>query len=181
MSIGAAASPGRQASSADAERVMNAVIERTSSDARGVRSAVERVLLGREQQELADLQVRRGVVELADLGLTQREIATLAGVSQAEVSRRLARRDLSPGPRTPREVLLERRTGLIDTRRMLDELVSMTVTYDVPDERAAHDGAATATGTAKQLVAALHEGLLSEHEYETVRMARAQHDRLPRG
>jgi hypothetical protein len=164
----------------DLDAVMSSLTGRVPASLDALRAAVESLIRGREQQQLAEMQIRRGIVALADLGVPQREIASLAGISQAEVSRRLARRALTAGSRSPREVILQRKAGVIDTAVMIDELARMTMTQRTPGRRAAFDNAASTTGTAKQLISALHEGLLTEEEYEAVRTAIARRGRTPR-
>jgi len=139
---------------------------------RRARQAVETITEGREQRELGDRKIRRGIFALHDAGWSQREIAKLAGVSQPEVSRRLKRRALESRNAEPREVILQRAAGQISSAEMLERLGAMPLTVKVPGRRSAYDGAATATGTAKQLVNALHQGLLTEAEYEQLRTAR---------
>jgi len=139
----------------------------------GVRQALAALARARGHQELAELKLRRGIYQLADLGVPQRDIAEAAGISQAEVSRRLKRRGLDTERTTPREVILQRDAGVISTRKMIDTLAGMSMTSRTPRKAAGYDSAATVTGTAKQLMAALREGLLSEREYESVRSAMA--------
>ena len=136
------------------------------------RQAVEAIAEGREQRELADRKIRRGIFALHDAGWSQRDIAKQAGISQPEVSRRLKRRALESRSVEPREVILQRAAGQITTKQMLEQLRSMPLTAKTPGRRGAYDGAATATGTAKQLVNALQQGLLTEAEYEQLRITR---------
>lgn len=133
--------------------------------------AVEDVMLGREHQEFADLKLRRGIFALRDAGVPQRDIARLVGISQPEVSRRLSRRELHPGSGNPREVILERQVGAISSAEMIRKLGSMVLTAKAPDEECAYDAAASMRGTAKQLMTAWRDGLITEDEYEAVRSA----------
>ncbi|MCC7127549.1 MAG: hypothetical protein IT192_01870, partial [Microbacteriaceae bacterium] len=73
-----------------------------------------------------------------------------------------------------RDVILQRRVGAIDTEEMLRRLTAMRLTVRAPGKRGAVDGAASVTGTAKQLVAALREGMITEAEYEAIRRAMAR-------
>lgn len=170
--------PGRRGGSdprrPDTEAVVLALAGRTDSAPATVRAAVEHVLHSREQQHHAEMELRRGIFKLADLGVPQREIAKLAGISQPEVSRRLSRRTLTTKRPSPREVISRREGGQIDSETMLRELSSMALTHRTPKRGAAFDGAASATGTTKELAAAFQDGLLSEVEYETVRRAIAE-------
>ena len=74
------------------ESLVDALAARMDGDTASVRAAVLSVLHSREQQHLAEMELRRGIFDLADLGVSQRDIARLAGISQPEVSRRLTRR-----------------------------------------------------------------------------------------
>lgn len=143
-----------------------------ASTTRRTRQAVEAIAEGREQRELGERKIRRGIFELHDAGWSQREIAKLAGVSQPEVSRRLKRRALESRSTDLREAILQRAAGQITTEQMLERLSAMPLTVRAPGRRSAHDAAATVTGTAKQLVNALHQGLLTEAEYEQLRTRR---------
>ncbi|MCP3426393.1 hypothetical protein NBM05_10365 [Rothia sp. AR01] len=129
----------------------------------------------RAVRELADLGIRRDILLLSDLGVSQRRIALHVGLSQAEISRRLARRTLTETRPSPREIMLRRRAGMTSDRQMLHELIHFPYTVRLPEDLSAHDGAATILGTARQLMEAFHEGLLDEREYEEVRRALAQH------
>jgi hypothetical protein len=157
----------------DVDRVAEALARKTGRRTGTVRRVVEDLIQSRDQRELAELQIRRGIHQLADLGVSQRDIARLVGLSQPEVSRRLKRHALVPGSVSPREVILRRAAGLIDSQQMIETLKTMPLTAKVPGRSGAYDGAAMATGTAKQLMAALQDGLLTEGEYEAVRNARA--------
>ncbi len=86
--------------------------------------------------------------------------------------RRGRRQALHPEQPTPRDVILQRAAGQIDTAEMLQTLCAMPMTAKVPGPRSGTDGAASMTGTARQLMAAFHQGLLTEQEYEAVRSAR---------
>ncbi len=162
---------GRDAASTTVVPIDAASADRASADGTDVRRALAALARARGHQELADLKLRRGIYQLADLGVPQRDIADAAGISQAEVSRRLKRRELDPERTSPREVILQRDAGVISTQKMIDTLARMSMTSRTPRKAAAYDGAATVTGTAKQLMAALREGLLSDQEYEKVRGA----------
>lgn len=157
----------------EVDRVVETLASKSGRRAATVRKAVEGLVQGWDQRELAELQIRRGIYQLADLGASQRDIARLVGLSQPEVSRRLRRRALAPEVVSPREVILRRAAGLIDSREMIETLSTMPLTAKVPGRSGAYDGAAAASGTAKQLMAALQDGLLTEGEYESVRTARA--------
>lgn len=156
----------------DVDRVVEALARKTGRQPGTVRKVIDDLVRGRDQRELAELQIRRGIYRLADLGASQREIARIVGLSQPEVSRRLKRRVLATTRLSPREVILRRAAGTIGSQEMLDTLSTMPLTAKVPGRSGAYDGAATATGTAKQLMAALRDGLLTEDEYEAVRYAR---------
>ncbi|ROP61111.1 hypothetical protein [Curtobacterium sp. ZW137] len=155
----------------DVESLVDALTSRMDGNAADVRAAVLSVLHSREQQHLAEMELRRGIFELADLGIPQREIARLAGISQPEVSRRLTRRGLTASHPSPREVISQRQAGLIDSDTMVRELSTMAMTHRTPARDAGYDSAAAQTGTAKELAAAFQDGLISEGEYETVRKA----------
>lgn len=144
------------------------------------REAFERLLQARERRELAERDIRRSIYLLADGGMSQRAIASAAGLSQAEVSRRLARRRGDDAERTPREVIMQRAAGEIDTARMLSELIEMSMTHRAPSKSAAFDNAATIRGAVKQVAAAFQEGLLSEAEYEQIRRGIGGRARIPR-
>ncbi len=126
----------------------------------------------RGRQVPADRKIRRGIFALHDAGWSQRDIAKQAGISQPEVSRRLKRRALESRSIEPRDVILQRAAGQINTSQMLEQLSAMPLTVKTPGRRGAYDGAATITGTAKQLVNALQQGLLTEAEYEQLRTRR---------
>lgn len=66
------------------------------------------------------------------------------------------------------------RKGRIDARRRqaVVRATLLPLTVKTPGRRGAYDGAATTTGTAKQLVNALQQGLLTEAEYEQLRTRR---------
>jgi len=140
-----------------------------------VRNAVNAIVEGREQRELADRKIRRAIFALHDAGWSQRDIAQQAGISQPEVSRRLRRRKLQSDGLEPRDVILQRATGQITTEQMLNRLGALPLTANAPGRSGDYDGAATTTGTAKQLVSAFHEGLLTEEEYEHLRAQRRGH------
>ncbi len=146
----------------------------TSRDRQRARRALRDVFEGREHQEYAELKLRRGIFALHDAGVPQREIAKAVGISQPEVSRRLKRRPLRSQAAGPRDVILQRRVGAIDTEEMLRRLTAMRLTVRAPGKRGAVDGAASVTGTAKQLVAALREGMITEAEYEAIRRVMAR-------
>ncbi|UAJ78990.1 Lrp/AsnC family transcriptional regulator [Leifsonia sp. ZF2019] len=138
-------------------------------------AAIAEIAAGREQRELAERRIRRGIYAMHDAGLSQRDIARVAGLSQPEVSRRLKRREVVPATEvTPREIILQRSTGEISSTEMLKLLKGMTFSSSTPRKRSATDGAAGALGTTKQLAEALHDGLLSDEEYEAVRRAIAR-------
>lgn len=158
----------------DVEGIVQAIAARSDRTPRAVRAAVVHVLRSREQQHLAEMQLRRGIFKLADLGMSQRDIAALAGISQPEVSRRLSRRELTTDRPSPREVISQRDGGQIDSEQMVRELSRMRMTHRTPKRGGAYDSAASATGTAKELAAAFQDGLISEQEYETVRKAIAE-------
>lgn len=155
----------------DVESLVDALTARMDGDAASVRAAVLRVLHSREQQHLAEMELRRGIFELADLGVAERDIARLAGLAEPEVSRRLTRRGLTAARPSPREVISQRQAGLIDSDTMVRELSTMAMTHRTPARDAGYDSAAAQTGTAKELAAAFQDGLISEGEYETVRKA----------
>lgn len=155
----------------DVESLVDALTARMDGDTAAVRRAVLSVLHSREQQHLAEMELRRGIFELADLGVPQRDIARLAGISQPEVSRRLTRRGLTASRPSPREVISQRQAGLIDSDAMVRELSTMAMTHRIPARDSGYDSAAAQTGTAKELAAAFQDGLISEREYETVRKA----------
>ncbi len=146
----------------------------SSRDRLRARRALRDVFEGREHQEYAELKLRRGIFALHDAGVPQREIAKAVGISQPEVSRRLRRRALRTQAVGPRDLILQRRVGAIGTEEMIRRLAAMRLTVKSPGKRAAADGAASTTGTAKQLVAALREGLITEAEYETIRKVMAR-------
>jgi hypothetical protein len=52
---------------------------------------------------------------------------------------------------------------------MMQELSGLTYTSVVPGHEASFDGAASSSGSARQLAASFQEGLLSKDEYETLR------------
>lgn len=122
-----------------------------ATSSRRARQAVEAITEGREQRELADRKIRRGIFALHDAGWSQRDIAKQAGISQPEVSRRLKRRALESRSIEPRDVILQRAAGQINTSQMLEQLSAMPLTVKTPGRRGAYDGAAIITGTAKQL------------------------------
>lgn len=163
---------GRQRSAHDAQR--EALVAKVTSAAkrRRAEAAIDEIAASREQRELAERRILRGIYAMHDAGLSQRDIARVAGLSQPEVSRRLRRREVAPAADvTPREIILQRSAGEISTTEMLHLLTGMNFTSSTPRKRSATDGAAGALGTAKQLAEALHDGLLSDDEYEAVRRA----------
>ncbi len=144
---------------------------------RRLREALSDVVNGREYQELADLTLLRGIYALHDAGLSPEEIAQASGVAASEVSRRLQRRELHARTEGAREVILQRKTGAITTEEMLQKLGELRLRTRTPGRRAAFDAAASPGGPAKQLMAALRAGLLTEDEYEAIRAAVARRKR----
>lgn len=142
-----------------------------------VKKAVRDALEGLEYQQLAKLKLNRAISALADAGITQRDIAAMVGMSQPEVSRRLKRRELHARRPGPRDVALERLAGDLTSEQMIKKLTEMRLTAGTPGKAGAYDGAASATGTKKQLMEALREGLLTDDEYEAVRAGRTRHHR----
>lgn len=165
----------------DLERLAAAMQERIDAVPEPVREALRQVLHSREQQHLAEMQLRRGIFELADLGVAQRDIAKVAGISQPEVSRRLSRRRLTESQPSPREIVSRRQAGQIDSEEMVRELSEMHMTHRTPSRNSAYDAAAAMTGTAKELAAAFQDGLITEDEYERVRKAIAERRARARG
>jgi len=143
------------------------------ADRSAVEDAVADALRVRSQRELADVRLLRVLYRLADERVSQRDIARLVDVSQPEVSRRLKRRELRPVDRGPREVILERAAGELTERQMLAELGDFALTHTRPGMDAALDGAATSGGSAKEVALAYRQGLLTEDEYEQIRLALA--------
>jgi transcriptional regulator with XRE-family HTH domain len=152
---------------------------RTDTEREAFKAAVVAAVRSRGLLELADLDLRRSIFRLNDEGVSQRQIAKIVGLSQPEVSRRLKRRSLTPAEPSPREIVLRRAAGVLSTKAMMDALSSMTMTSATPSEAARFDGAATSTGSAKQLAASFQDGLLTKNEYEklrkSVRVAHSSH------
>jgi transcriptional regulator with XRE-family HTH domain len=142
---------------------------RTGAQRDAFRAAVADAVRSRGLRELAEIDVRRSIFRLADEGMSQRQIAQVVGLSQPEVSRRLKRRSFTPTEPSPREIILSRAAGVLSTKAMMDALGAMALTAEPPSASARFDGAATSTGSAKQLAASFQDGLLTKGEYEKLR------------
>ncbi|RLP81379.1 hypothetical protein D9V34_12200 [Mycetocola lacteus] len=129
---------------------------------------------GNERRGFADLRFTRGVFALSDQGCSVQEIADRLEVPVEEITRRLARRELYRGSVDLRDIVLDRQSGTISTEEMIRRLSALSLTAHTPGTRGAYDGAASATGTARQLMAVLRDGLITEAEYEAVRQAAAR-------
>lgn len=129
---------------------------------------------GNERRGFADLRFTRGVFALSDQGCSAQEIADRLEVPVEEITRRLARRELYRGSVDLRDIVLDRQSGTITTEEMIRRLSALSLTAHTPGTRGAYDGAASATGTARQLMAVLRDGLITEAEYEAVRQAAAR-------
>ncbi|WP_030148644.1 hypothetical protein [Mycetocola saprophilus] len=129
---------------------------------------------GNERRGFAELRFTRGVFALTDQGCSAQEIADRLEVPVEEITRRLARRELYRGSVDLRDIVLDRQSGTITTEEMIRKLSALSLTAHTPGTRGAYDGAASATGTARQLMAVLRDGLITEAEYEAVRQAAAR-------
>ncbi|RLP76552.1 hypothetical protein D9V32_06805 [Mycetocola tolaasinivorans] len=129
---------------------------------------------GGERRGFADLRFTRGVFALNDQGNSAEEIAEQLDVPVEEITRRLARRELYRGAADLRDIVIERQSGTITTDEMISKLSALSLTAHTPGKWGAYDGAASATGAARQLMAALRDGLITEAEYEAVRQAAAR-------
>lgn len=115
-----------------------------------------------------DLQTLRTVGRSVADGIGQEAIAHALGISQPAVSK-LARRARAEGDidsRTPREVILERAIGMIDTAAMLGELRTWAYAPGRFDDDTATEPELYVPGLRDQLEDAAVEGLLSRGEFE---------------
>lgn len=134
-----------------------------------IEAVVRDAVRSRNRLAVAALEMGRTIIRLHDSGLSQRKIAVIVGLSQPEVSRRIKRRSLVTAEPGPREIIMRRNAGEMSDKDMLGALTNMTLTSVVPSEEARFDGAATSSGTAKQIASAFQDGLLTKAEYERVR------------
>lgn len=146
---------------------MDAVLERATSPA--ARRAVKQLVESRRAQEAAAHQVDLGMQHLAALGLTQRDIAVLAGVSQAEVSRRLKRRGLSPDVERLQRIILERSDGKLSSDELVTALTRAVRPGRRPGRASAYDGMATSSSSVRQLMQFYRSGEITRHEYDAIR------------
>lgn len=115
-----------------------------------------------------DLQTLRTVARSIADGIGQDSIAHALGISQPAVSK-LARRSRASEDldvRTPREVILERAIGMVDTAAMLRELRTWTYAPGRFDDGTAAEPESYLPGLRGQLEDAAAEGLLSREEFE---------------
>lgn len=115
-----------------------------------------------------DWQTLRTVGRSIAEGIGQDVIARALGISQPAVSK-LARRARAAGDldsRSPREVILERAIGMIDTTAMLGELRTWTYTPGRFDDDTAVEPESYVPGLRGQLEDAAVGGLLSRAEFE---------------
>lgn len=152
----------------DADDVLARVVERAPSRV-AARRAVSTLVANRRRQELAAQAVERSIHQLAELGATQRDIAALAGVSQAEVSRRIKRRHLTTGVERVQEIALQRSEGRLDSAATVDALASAMKRRRSPRRISAYDGASTSSRTAAEFMNLYTTGVITREEYEAVR------------
>jgi len=149
-------------------RILDRVTERASSRAAAQR-AVSNLMASRQKQELASREIESGMLQLAAMGVTQRDIAALAGLSQAEVSRRLKRAHLSSDVEKVREIILRRADGGLSSAAMVTALAGAVGARRTPGRISAHDGASTSSRALAELAKHYKAGAITRHEYEGVR------------
>ncbi len=164
------------ASDAGYAQILGRVTERASSRVAAQR-AVSSLLASRQRQELASREIESGMLQLAAMGVTQRDIAALAGLSQAEVSRRLKRAHLSGDVEKVREIILRRAEGGLSSAEMVAALVSAVGARRTPGRISAHDGASTSSRALAELAKHYKAGTITRHEYDGVRRRLAERQR----
>ena len=164
------------ASDAGYAQILGRVTERASSRV-AARRAVSSLVASRQRQELASREIEAGIQQLAAMGVTQRDIATLAGLSQAEVSRRLKRSHLSQGVEKVREIILRRADGGLSSAAMVTALAAAVGARRTPGRISAHDGASTSSRALAELAKQYKAGAITRNEYEGVRRRLAERQR----
>ena len=145
------------------------VMYRVVKSAPSARSVASSLIASRDQQQRASREIERGIQRLASLGITQRDIAALAGLSQAEVSRRLKRTQLSSDIDRLREIVSRRETGALSSSEMVDALAAAVKPRRKPGRVSAYDGASTSSRALAELMQFYKSGAITRDEYSEVR------------
>ncbi|WP_345312451.1 hypothetical protein [Gordonia alkaliphila] len=119
-------------------------------------------------------RVRAIVTGVTEEGMSQSEVAVLAEISQAQVSRIIKAAGADMLTPTPNEIIDERDAGEIDDAEMLARLIEIDCTYNqYPDGgNAAVD--AFVPGTWNQIESAFHGGRITYEQYRLIVQAHAQ-------
>ena len=155
------------------------VMHRVVKTAPSAKSVATSLISSRHQQQLASREIERGLQRLASLGITQRDIAALAGLSQAEVSRRLKRKQLTTDVERLREIVSRRESGEMTSSEMMDALTAAVKPHRKPGRLSAYDGSSTSSRTIAELMQFYKSGAITRDEYTGVRtrLARRQKSR----
>ena len=140
------------------------------------RSAARRFAAIDAQMRLAAVRRKKLIVALEAEGMNQKEVAELASISQAQVSRIVSNADAISLTDTPSEVIDMRDAGEIDDREMVEALIEMEYTFDsFPDGgNVAVD--AVVPGTWREVERAFHDDRLTFDQYSEI--VRAHRDEL---
>lgn len=133
--------------------------------------AIQREALQRQARQRVDrLDELRAVKNAADRDLTQRDIAELLATSQAKVHRLLKALERTGGDLSvdPEELILRAFVYDADRAKLVDDLKGFRFTFG---EEAPFPHEGRLPGTWDQVVAAFAQGLLSEEEFDEVRLA----------
>lgn len=150
------------------DAVASRVVERAPSRAAAQR-AVTSLVSSRQRQELEARQIEKSIHRLAALGVPQRDIAALAGLSQAEISRRLKRANLSPGIERIHEIVLQRADGRLTSAEMIEALAAAVGSRRKPGRISAYDNISTSSRTVAEIMKLYKSGAISKREYDGVR------------
>lgn len=153
------------ASDAGVDAVMSRVITRAPSAS----AIVSSLLTSRQRQQVASREIERGIRRLAAMGITQRDIAALAGLSQAEVSRRLKRDHLSLDVERLRQIVARRDDGTLNSEQMMDALAGAIQPRRTPGRINAYDGASSSSPAIAELMNLYKSEAITRAEYAGVR------------
>ena len=115
---------------------------------------------------LGKLQWARTAAKLIDAGASDDQIAAELQIDRGGAERLRQRRTLLSKSVSPEEIILRRAVGRLTDTAMMRRLLAMTVTSSPPPFVAWFDSATSSSGTAKQLMRAYQEKLLTRDEYE---------------